>query len=113
MPIDASGLVSDAPVAFDLYEEIVIEEEFTEIFQEAAYNMFSSVSEDKGQKIVCSSLQAGMILRNHTYLKVYKFWRILPFLKTPTIKYLVIFFKKYFNFQGFYIGYIIIWRFLG
>jgi len=54
-----------------------------------------------------------MILRNHTYLKVYKCWRILPILKTPTIKCLAIFFKKYFNFQGFYIVYIIIWRFLG
>ena len=29
---------------------------------------------------------AGMILRNHTYLKVYKCWQILPILKTPTIK---------------------------
>ena len=54
-----------------------------------------------------------MILRNHTYLKVYKCWRILPILKMPTIKWLAIFFKKYFNFQGFYIVYIIIWRFLG
>ena len=27
-----------------------------------------------------------MILRNNTYLKVYKCWRILPILKTPTIK---------------------------
>ena len=56
---------------------------------------------------------AGMILRNHTYLKVYKYWWILPILKTPTIKWLAIFSKKYFNFQGFYIIYIIIWRFLG
>ena len=31
----------------------------------------------------------------------------------PTIKWLAIFFQKYFNFQGFYIVYIIIWRFLG
>ena len=31
----------------------------------------------------------------------------------PTIKWLVIFFKKYFNFQGFYIVYIITWQFLG
>ena len=31
----------------------------------------------------------------------------------PTIKWFAIFFKKYFNFQGFYIVYIIIWRFLG
>ena len=54
-----------------------------------------------------------MILRNHTYLKVYKCWRILPILKTPTIKWLAIFFKKYFNFQGFYIVYIIIWQILG
>ena len=54
-----------------------------------------------------------MILRNHTYLKVYKCWRILLILKTPTIKWLVIFFKNYFNFQRFYIVYIIIWRFLG
>ena len=30
--------------------------------------------------------QSGMILRKHTYLKVYKCWRILPILKTPTIK---------------------------
>ena len=30
-----------------------------------------------------------------------------------TIKCLAIFFKKYFNFQGFYIVYIIIWWFLG
>ena len=51
---------------------------------------------------------ARMILRNHTYLKVYKCWRILPILKTTTIKCLAIFFKKYFNFQGFYIVYIII-----
>ena len=56
---------------------------------------------------------SGMILRNHTYLKVYKCWRILPNLKTPTIKCMVIFFKKYLNFQGFYIIYIIIWWFLG
>ena len=55
----------------------------------------------------------GMILRNHTYLKAYKCWRILPILKMPTIKWLEIFFKKYFNFQGFYIVYIIIWWFLG
>ena len=54
-----------------------------------------------------------MILRNNSYLKVYKCWRILPILKTPTIKWLAIFFKKYFNFQGFYIVYIIIWWFLG
>ena len=54
-----------------------------------------------------------MILKNHTSLKVYKCWRILPILKTPTIKCLAIFFKKYFNLQGFYINYIIIWRFLG
>ena len=58
-------------------------------------------------------LVTGMILRNHTYLKVYKCWRILPILKIPTIKWLAIFFKKYFNFQGFYIVYIIIWQFLG
>ena len=58
-------------------------------------------------------LKLGMILRNHAYLKVYKCWWILPILKTPTIKWLVIFFKKYFNFQGFYIVYIIIWWFLG
>ena len=57
-------------------------------------------------------LSAGMILRNHTYLKVYKCWWILPILKTPTIKWLNIFFKKYFNFQGFYIVYIIICWFL-
>ena len=56
---------------------------------------------------------SGMILKNHTYLKVYKCWQILPILKTPTIKWLAIFFKKYFNFQGFYFVYIIIWRFLG
>ena len=31
----------------------------------------------------------------------------------PTIKCLAIFLKKYFNFQGFYIIYIIIWQFLG
>ena len=31
----------------------------------------------------------------------------------PTIKWLVIFFKKKFNFQVFYIVYIIVWRFLG
>ena len=31
----------------------------------------------------------------------------------PTIKWLAIFFKKYFNFQGFYIIYIIIGWFLG
>ena len=54
-----------------------------------------------------------MILRNHTYLKVYKCWRILLILKNPTIKCLAIFFIKYFNFQGFYMVYIIIWRFLG
>ena len=54
-----------------------------------------------------------MILRNHTYLKVYKCWWILPILKTPTIKCLAIFFKKYFNFQVFYIVYIINWPFLG
>ena len=54
-----------------------------------------------------------MILRNHIYLKVYKCWRILAILKTPTIKCLAIFFKRYFNFQGLYIIYIIIWRFLG
>ena len=52
---------------------------------------------------------AGMILRNHTYLKAYKCWRILQILKTPTIKCLPILFKKYFNFQGFYMVYIIIW----
>ena len=34
----------------------------------------------------CEHQFAGMILRNHTYLKVYKCWRILPILKTPTIK---------------------------
>ena len=56
---------------------------------------------------------SGMILRNHSYLKVYKCWRILPILKIPTIKWLAIFFKKYFNFQAFYIIYIIIWRVLG
>ena len=56
---------------------------------------------------------AGMILRNHSYLKVYKCWWILRILKTPTIKWLGIFFKKYFNFQGFYIVYIIIGDFLG
>ena len=55
----------------------------------------------------------GMILRNHTYLKVYKCWWILPILKIPTIKCLAIFFKKYFNFQRFYIVYIINWQFLG
>ena len=53
-----------------------------------------------------------MILRNPTYLKVYKCWQILPILKMPTIKCLAIFLKKYFNFQGFYIVYIIICRFL-
>ena len=57
--------------------------------------------------------QSRMILRNHTYLKVYKCWRILPILKTPTIKCLAIIFKKYFNFQWFYIVSIIIWWFLG
>ena len=54
----------------------------------------------------------GMILRNHTYLKVCKCWRILPILKTPTIKWLAICFPKK-KFQGFYIVYIIIWRFVG
>ena len=58
-----------------------------------------------------SFFMAGMILRNYTSLKVYKCWRILPILKTTTIKWLAIFFKKYFNFQGFFIVYIIIWRF--
>ena len=29
--------------------------------------------------------EARTILRNHTYLKVYKCWRILPIIKTPTI----------------------------
>jgi hypothetical protein len=57
MVVDASGPVSDALVAFDLYEEIVIEEEFTKKFQEATYNMFSPISEEKDLKIVCSSLQ--------------------------------------------------------
>ena len=55
-------------------------------------------------------ISARMILRNHTHLKVYKSWRILQILKTLTIKWLAIFFKKYFNFQGFYIVYIINWR---
>ena len=31
----------------------------------------------------------------------------------PTIKWLAIFFKKDFNFQGFYIVYIMIWWFVG
>ena len=57
--------------------------------------------------------QLRMILRSHTYLKVYKCWRILSILKTATIKCPVIFFKKYFNFQGFYIVYILNWWFLG
>ena len=57
--------------------------------------------------------KSRMILRNHTYLKEYKCWRILPILKIPTIIWLAIFFKKYFHFQGFYTIYIIIWRFLG
>ena len=52
-----------------------------------------------------------MILRNHNYLKVYKCWWILPILKTPTMKWFAIFFKTHFNFQGFYIVYIIIWWF--
>ena len=43
--------------------------------------------------------ETRMILRNHTYLKVYKCWWILPIFKTPTIKCLAIFFKKKFNFQ--------------
>ena len=51
----------------------------------------------------------GKILRTHTYLKVYKFWRILPILKITTIKYLAILFSKYSNFQGFYVHYRIIW----
>ena len=34
----------------------------------------------------CQWSSPRMILRNHTYLKVYKCWRILPILKTPTIK---------------------------
>ena len=55
----------------------------------------------------------GMILMKHTYLKVYKCWRILPILKMPTIQCLAILFKKYFNFEGLYIIYTIIWRFLG
>ena len=77
------------------------------------------IEEDKEYQLGAAPLietkryKAGMILRNHTYLKVYKCWRILPILKTPTIKCLAIFFKKYFNFQGFYIVYIIIWQFLG
>ena len=54
-----------------------------------------------------------MILRNHTYLKVYKYWWILPILKMLTIKCFAICFKKYFNFREFYIIYIIIWWFLG
>ena len=29
---------------------------------------------------------SGIILRNHTYLKVYKCWRILPIIKMTTIK---------------------------
>ena len=39
-------------------------------------------------------LQSGMILRNYTYLKVYKCWQILPILKTPTIKCLRYFSKN-------------------
>ena len=35
--------------------------------------------------LICDLL-AMMILRNHTYLKVYKYWRILPILETTTIK---------------------------
>ena len=60
MAVDALGLVSNAPVAFDLYEEIVIEEEFTEIFQEASYNMFSPVSEEKDHETMCSSLDVRL-----------------------------------------------------
>ena len=41
-----------------------------------------------------SRFQPRMILRNHTYLKVYKCWRILPILKTSTIKCLEIFSKN-------------------
>ena len=58
-------------------------------------------------------LSSRMIVRNHTYLKVYKCSWLLPILKTTIIKWLAIFFKKYSNFQGLYIVYIIIWNFWG
>ena len=41
---------------------------------------------DPIKSLLEEALEPGMILRNHTYLKVYKCWRILTILKTPTIK---------------------------
>ena len=40
--------------------------------------------------------KSGMILRNHIYLKVYKCWRVLPILKTPTQKMIGDIFQKIF-----------------
>jgi hypothetical protein len=55
--VDASDLISVAPAAFDLHEETVREEDFSELFQEVAYDMFSPVIGEKDLKIACLSLQ--------------------------------------------------------
>ena len=39
-----------------------------------------------GLKFAPKIILGRMILRSHTYLKVYKCWRILPIPKTPNIK---------------------------
>jgi hypothetical protein len=55
--VDASDLISVAPVAFDLHEGTVREEDFSELFQEVAYDMFSPVIGEKDLSIACLSLQ--------------------------------------------------------
>jgi hypothetical protein len=55
--VNASDLISVAPVAFDLHEETVREEVFSTLFQEVAYDMFSPVIGEKDLKTACLSLQ--------------------------------------------------------
>lgn len=56
MVVDASSHISDAYAAFDLHEGSILEDNCSQIFEEASYDMFPAVTEEKDLKIACFSL---------------------------------------------------------
>ena len=55
------------------------------------------LSANRGLLLLCW-VSPVLPVDNHTYLKVYKCWRILPILKMPTIKMFGYIFQKKFQF---------------
>jgi hypothetical protein len=54
--VDASDLISVEHAAFDLYEESIIKEDCSQIFEEVYYDIYPPVNDEKDLKIACLSL---------------------------------------------------------